>query len=51
MTGNRAFYSGLHLYEEVGSWVPSPLVGEGQGEGKRSDNEPTHPNEKFCKSL
>src|SRR5216117_3830777 len=33
------------------SWVPSPLAGEGQGEGKSSGNESTHPNEKCCKSL
>src|SRR5204862_1835144 len=31
------------------SWVPSPLAGEGQGEGKSSGNESTHPNEKCCK--
>src|SRR5437762_9753347 len=30
------------------SWVPSPLAGEGQGEGKSSGNESTHPNEKCC---
>src|SRR5213078_3661163 len=30
------------------SWVPSPLAGEGQGEGKSSVNESTHPNEKCC---
>jgi hypothetical protein len=28
------------------SWVPSPLAGEGQGEGKNSGNESIHPNEK-----
>ena len=31
------------------SWVPSPLAGEGQGGGKSSGNESTHPNEK-CRS-
>ena len=31
------------------SWVPSPLAGEGQGEGKSSGNESAHPNEKCCK--
>ena len=31
------------------SWVPSPLAGEGQGEGKSGGNESTHPNEKCCK--
>ena len=44
-------YSGLHLYEEAVSWVPSPLAGEGQGEGKSSGNESTHPNEKCCKEI
>src|SRR5881396_532934 len=33
------------------SWVPSPLAGEGQGEGKSSGNESTHPNEKCCSLL
>src|SRR5438046_2602370 len=33
------------------SWVPSPLAGEGQGEGKSSGNESTHPNEKCCNRL
>src|SRR5436190_15092320 len=41
-------YSGLHLYEEAVSWVPSPLAGEGQGEGKSGGNASTHPNEKCC---
>src|SRR5437773_1786465 len=31
------------------SWVPSPLAGEGQGEGKSGGNASTHPNEKCCK--
>src|SRR5438034_9451856 len=30
------------------SWVPSTRAGEGQGEGKSSGNESTHPNEKCC---
>src|SRR5437773_3246763 len=33
------------------SWVPSPLAGEGQGEGKSSGNESTHQNEKCCKEM
>ena len=33
------------------SWVPSPLAGEGQGEGKSGGNESTHPNEKCCKKA
>src|SRR5438067_8835685 len=33
------------------SWVPSPLAGEGQGEGKSSGNESTHPNEKCCNAM
>jgi hypothetical protein len=28
------------------SWVPSPLVGEGQGEGKSNNNESIHPKER-----
>src|SRR5437762_3512321 len=33
------------------SWVPSPLAGEGQGEGKSSGNASTHPNEKCCRGY
>src|SRR5438046_10437443 len=51
---SQSIVSVIHILQRLAcvrrgrSGVPSPLAGEGQGEGKSSGNASTHPNEKCC---